>query len=153
MGGIRKRKPHVYWHSKTHKTVLNAHIEKVTKAQTDIYCSKMASVVLRLVSAHGKWSWSGLCWRSCFGHAWWWAFSEICSSRRPSRCRMRLSAIFVCWKSGSQSSHYHWLRVISCTFKCRVLLCSTKHWLVRGDVIATTDIHVHFFGVTFTVTV
>ena len=83
---------------------------------------------------------------------------------------MRLSTNFVGWKSGSQTSHYQWLRVIfslratmlinlnlnlrviSCTFRCRVLLCSTKHLLVRWDVIATTDIHVHFFGVTFTVT-
>ena len=65
---------------------------------------------------------------------------------------MRLFTNFVGWKSGSQSSHYQWLRVISCTFKCRVLLCSTKHLLVCWDVIATTDIHAHFFGVTFTVT-
>ena len=59
---------------------------------------------------------------------------------------MRLSTNFVGWKSGSQSSHYQWLRVISCTFKCRVLLCSTKHLLVRCDVIATTDIYVHFLA-------
>ena len=38
----------------------------------------MAGAVLRLVSAPGKWSCSGLCWRCYFGHAWWWAFSEIC---------------------------------------------------------------------------
>jgi len=56
------------------------------------------------------------------------------------------------WKFGFQSSHYQWLRVISCTFKCRVLLCSTEHLLVRRDVIATTVIHVHFFGVSYTVT-
>ena len=34
--------------------VLNAHIERVTKAQTDICCSKMAAVVLWPVSAAGK---------------------------------------------------------------------------------------------------
>jgi len=52
----------------------------------------------------------------------------------------------------SQCSHYQWLRVISCTFECRLLLCSAKRLLIRRDVTATTVIHVHFFGVTFTVT-
>ena len=75
-------------------------------------------------------------------------------SRILSRCQMWLSTKFVGCKSRSQSIHYQWLRVISCTFKCRLLLCSAKHLhvLICRDVTATTDIHVHFFGVTFTVT-
>ena len=50
-------------------------------------------------------------------------------SRKLSRWWMRLSTNYVGWKSGSQSSHYQWLRVISCTFKCWILGCSTKHLL------------------------
>ena len=40
LGGLRKRKSHVYWHSKTHKTMFWMRtLKRVTKAQTDIFCT------------------------------------------------------------------------------------------------------------------
>ena len=154
-GGLRKRKPHVYWHSKTHKTMFWMRtLKELRKRKPTFTVAKWLVRFYGLSLLPANEVEVAFCWRCCFAHAWWWAFSEICRlcSRKLSRCRMRLSTNFVGWKSGSESSHYQWSQVISCTFKCRVLLCSTKHLLVRWDVIATTDIHAHFFGVTFTVT-
>jgi len=48
--------------------------------------------------------------------------------------------------------YIQWLRVIPCTFECRILLSSAKHLLIWQDVTTTTDIHLHYLDVSFTST-
>jgi len=66
-----------FWYSKTHKFMSWMHTLKwLGKRKPSL--NTYLRTTYRCVSAPGKWSWSGLCWRCCFGHDRWWPLSEIC---------------------------------------------------------------------------
>jgi len=74
------------------------------------------------------------------------------SANRHSWKRI-LSTKFVGWKSRSQSRHYQYAcESYHGRLNVDFLLRLAIHLLIRRDVTTTADIHVHFFGVTFTVT-